>query len=156
VREAFSLSCAAVFAIWILRAGPAELRQLDVSLVAYLQALPLGLVVGSLAAVAGWGVTWLRRATGHLAVTSTLLYAGVLKVLGLALLPWLLLLAVILLTAAGTVRGRPPATAGGGVALLHAMGTLTALYLAVHLAAFTSAWPAFRVVLISLWRLVAG
>jgi hypothetical protein len=154
LAHAFSLTCAGTFAIWIISTDPGDLQQLERALPAYLRAVPFGLAGGIIALVA-WANPLAKRFVTALITGSTVLYAGVLKVLDLAALPWILLAAAGVMTVT-IVSARRAATNTDWLATLHAMGTLTGLYLAVHLTAFTSAWPSFRTVPASLWRLITG
>jgi hypothetical protein len=125
----------------------------DVALPTYGWALLIGLaasgIVVALGALLGQ-VAWLARAS----YASCLLYAEFLAALGGSWWPWLLLASAALMLVA--LRRRDLSRSGVELLLLHAMGTLGALYACFQLPTFLAAWPAFREVASSLWLVLTS
>lgn len=147
------IGAAAAFFAWALELGSGAAPAVDVTLPTYGWALLLGLAASGVVVALGSAlgqVTWLARAS----YASCILYAGFLTTLGWSWLPWLLIVAAIVMVVA--LRRRDVSHAAAELLLLHAMGTLGALYASFQLHAYLAAWPAFREVASSLWLVLVS
>jgi hypothetical protein len=138
------------FYVWILGIGRAGPGTPEVALGSYGRSLLPGLAAS--AALVGLGfalgqAAWLARAS----YASCLLYCACLATLGPPPLRWAALAAACALLAA--LRRSALTNASSALLLLHAMGSLSGLYLTFQLRTFLAAWPAFREVLGALWLL---
>jgi hypothetical protein len=138
------------FLLWILLNGPAELQQVSVGLRSYLLLLPTGLAAaGVVCAVLWFAGIW--GIAARLSYSSCIFYFGFAKVLGWAFVPWVLVVAAVIgfsYTKKRSIEIR------WSLLLLHAMGTLTGLYMAFHLNGFLRPWGLFMETTRSLWLLL--
>ncbi len=153
------LSCAWIglaapvgYLLWILRIGPAASEHVDAALQLYASSLAVGLATGGAALLllhwASPRPAWL----GSISYASALLYLGCLKVVGWPALPWALLIGACLVAA--RLRRRMSIRQSPSLLLLHAMGTVSGLYLFFHLPELLGAWAPFRSVLAGLRLLI--
>lgn len=112
---------------WAIGASPEEMQQAYVALPSLLALLTW---TAPAAAVAGLALAWsgAHAWLSRVALAAACGYLGALKVLGFAFLPWLAL-ALVVLAAARTRRLVTPVA----LLLVHAMGLMSALYLAFNL-----------------------
>jgi hypothetical protein len=131
--------------------GPGEMQQAAVGLPRYLAVAPYALAgAGVLCALLWFGRTWQISAPGSYA--SCVVYFGFFKVLGPDFVPWLL---TALAVGAYFIVSKP-FRARWTLFLLHAMGTMTGLYMAFHLPDFLAGWEPFKEIVHSLWLLARG
>ncbi len=142
------LGAATGYLVWALRI-PTAPESIDTALSVYGWSLIAGLIASGIV------VLVLRLAAGAsigslglVSYVSCLFYLGFGKVFGGDAVPWAVVaaaLVVLLVRRRSSVPVKPP------LLLLHAMGTMSGLYLFFHLREFWSAEPAFRDVLQALW-----
>ena len=146
------LSLAGTALLWTLASGPAQLADPEAGLAGYLThftsgALAAGVLCGALFA---FGATPLLA---RLAVSSTLAYVCVLKVIGFSIAPWAGL--ALALAGAFAVR-RAILIRGPLLLLLHTMGTMAALYLVFAVGKYLASWRPFLDVLRAMWWYVSA
>jgi hypothetical protein len=147
------LGAAGGFFVWTLGLAAGGAGAPPAALASYAKSLLAGLAASGIAvALAPWAMAgaWLARAS----YASCALYAGFLTTLGWQGWPWLLLAA-----AAGVLallRRSDLSHAARELLLLHAMGTLGALYASFQLPTFLAAWPAFRETFGGLWLVLTS
>jgi len=90
---------------------------------------------------------------GLVSYVSCLFYLGFGKVFGGDAVPWAMLAVAVVVLLISRRRAIPVAPP---LLLLHAMGTMSGLYLFFHLREFWNAEPAFRDVLQALWIWVSA
>ncbi len=142
------LSLAGAFFGWLAGSAPTELAAAPVAVTRYLIALtPAAVVAGAACAILFWlrAGTWLARAS----LASALCYLGFLKIAGVGLAPW----AALGLAIAAGLGARPKIAGTPMLLMVHAMGTLTGMYLVFRLDRYLDGWAPFLDVLRSLWWL---
>jgi hypothetical protein len=142
------LGLSAGFLLWVVGSGEHGLAAPAAALGAYAWWVLVGLAVAAVLVAVGAAAqqrAWLARAS----YASCLFYLGFLVVLDWRPLPWVLLAGACLLLV--PLRRSDLTNASGPLVLLHAMGSLGALYMSFQLRTFLAAWPAFRDVLAALW-----
>ena len=149
----FGIGAAGAFFAWALAVRSEVAPAVDVALPAYGWAVLIGLsssgAVVALGAALGQ-VAWLARAS----YASCVFYVAFLATFGGWWVPWLLLGGAGVMLVA--LRRRDLSQSGVELLLLHAMGTLGALYATFQLRTFLAAWPAFREVAGSLWLVLSS
>ncbi len=145
-----SLSASTGFLFWILRGDPQEIQKLETGLPLYGSSLLIGLLVGGILLVLLRLVRVEWESIGMVSYISSLFYLGFLKVLGWRLIPWLLIVAMLIMVRISLPR-RKVLAVYPSLVLFHAMGTVSGLYMAFHLWDFLKGWVPFQDVVRSLW-----
>jgi len=139
------------FILWVIGSDAAIIQQSRPDLLRYLIFLAAGLVAGGIACLllrllsGSWG------SVKSFSYVSCLAYFGCLKTLGWDFVPWVIILIIVVLFAIPGIRKIDvPARS---VLLLHGMGTMSGLYMSVHLQEFLTGWVPFKDVIAGLWLL---
>lgn len=146
------LGAATAFFLWVITSSPAEMRQLDAGLSRYGFFVLLGMAMSGMAAV----IMRLNGVQHELTVVShasCVVYFSFLKVLGWNFIPWLLVTLTIPLF---LYLRKSASKAGSSALLLQSMGTLSGLYMSLHLHDFISGWVPFQEVVAGMWLLITG
>jgi len=144
------LGLASGFFLWTLGVGAGGPGAPETVLWPYAGSVSVGLGVGGVLAAlvrAAAGTAWLARA-GY---ASSLLYLGSLVTLWQPL-AWAALAGACSVLV--PLRRSDCTNANAPLLLLHAMGSLSGLYVCFQLRTYLATWPAFRDVLAGLWLLV--
>lgn len=149
VNAWLGLGAAIGFLVWVLQASVApDALTLDAALPSYGWSLATGLVASAVVVLV-LRLTFASIGTlGLVSYVSCLFYLAAGKIVGGDAVPWALAglaLVVILVRRNHSVAAEPP------LLLLHAMGTVSGLYVFFHLPALVAAVPAFRAGLLALW-----
>ena len=145
------LGAATGFFTWIVRTAPDGPGPPETALAGYAGSLLIGLV----ASAPLFALTWVLRISqwfARISYASCLLYLSVLATPDGLMLAWAF--PVVACSLLGLLRHSRIAEARVALVLVHAMGTLSGLYLSFQLPSFIASWPAFREVLAALWLLL--
>lgn len=140
------------FLLWVIGSDVAIIGQSRPDLARYGIFLGAGLVAGGIACLllrllsGSWG------SAKSLGYVSCLVYFGCLKTLGWVIVPWVTILLVAALFTLPAVRKID--VPGRSVLLLHGMGTMSGLYMSVHLKEYLGGWEPFKDVLVGLWLFI--
>ena len=142
------------FLIWVERFHSQSFQTVEVGVQLYLSSLVFGWVLAGLflGILRVFKSRW--WSLGWVGYGSVLFYIGFLKTLNVEWVPWLGVAGWVVFTLYG-VYGKKHLAAQPSLVVIHAIGTLSGLYMTFHLTEFLKGWEPFLDVVQGLWMVMS-